>query len=300
MQPEAVEPFDNLEDLYKVYKPHLFSIAYRMLGSISDAEDMVQDLFISIYGFLTDNINNMKAYLSKMMINRCLNELKSARKKRVTYVGIWLPEPFVKQTEHNLLETIERHDTISYAFLVLMDKLTPLERAVFILREAFVYEHHEIGEMFGKSEVNCRKIFSRVKKKMNFISEKDTLPVNQFKEKQMVKSFITALTKGNVQSLVDLLTEDVVFISDGGGKVSTAINPICSKKRVLALLSAISLKRFPESLAQRVEINGRQGILLIKKGIPTGVICFEWEPQTMFIQRIYFIVNPDKLQHILL
>jgi RNA polymerase sigma-70 factor (TIGR02957 family) len=299
MQTYTIETADNLEDLYKSYKPYLFSIAYRMLGSRSDAEDMVQDLFISIYGYLNDNINNIKSYLSKMMINRCLNELKSARKQRITYVGSWLPEPSVQLVEHNPLESVERHDAISYGFLILMDTLTPLERAVFILREVFAYEHSEIGEMFNKSEVNCRKIFSRVKKKVNLSSEKNkVLLTHSIEEKQLVNRFISALANGNIQSIVDMLTEDVILIADGGGKVSTAINPIYSKERVLIILNVIALNRFPESKAQLVEVNGQQGILLTREGIPTGVVCFEWEPQTMTVQRIYFIVNPDKLQQI--
>jgi RNA polymerase sigma-70 factor (TIGR02957 family) len=298
MQTHTIEPIDNLEDLYKSYKPHLFSIAYRMLGSRSDAEDMVQDLFISIHGFLNDNINNIKSYLSKMIINRCLNELKSARKQRITYVGNWLPEPFVQLID-SPLESVERHDAISYAFLILMEKLTPLERAVFILREVFAYEHSEIGEMFNKTEVNCRKIYSRVKKKVNVSSEEnEVLSMPPIEEKEMVSRFISALTNGNIQSLVDLLTEDVILVADGGGKVSAAINPIYSKERVLVILNALSSNRFPESKAQLAEVNGQQGILLTKEGIPTGVICFEWGSQTMIIQRIFIIVNPDKLQQI--
>ncbi|MCU6792288.1 RNA polymerase sigma-70 factor [Paenibacillus sp. WQ 127069] len=292
-------PIDNIEDLYKTYKPHLFSIAYRMLGSRSDAEDMVQDLFISVHGYLNDNIINIKSYLSKMMINRCLNELKSVRKKRISYVGNWLPEPTVQFIEHSPFESVERQDTISYAFLILMEKLTPMERAVFILREVFAYEHSEIGEMFNKTEVNCRKIFSRVKKKVDLSSEKNEwLLTHPIEEKELVNRFISALANGNVQSLVDLLTEDVILIADGGGKVSAATNPIYSKERVLDLLNVLSLNRFPESQAQLVEVNEQQGILLTKDGLPTGVICFEWDAESMTIQRIYIIVNPDKLQHL--
>jgi RNA polymerase sigma-70 factor (TIGR02957 family) len=293
------QPTTSMEDLYTTYKPHLFAIAYRMLGSRADAEDMVQDLFISIHGHINENIHNTKSYLSKMMVNRCLNELKSARKKRISYVGNWLPEPTVQLGEDRPLESAERHDTISYAFLILMDKLTPLERAVFILREVFAYEHSEIGEMFNKTEVNCRKIFSRVKKKVEVSSAKQASPSTRLvEEKELVTRFISAISHGNIQSLVDMLTEDVILIADGGGKVSAAIHPIYRKERVLKLLSALSQSRFPASKAQLVEVNDQPGVLLSQDGVPTGIICFEWDNQTMTIQRIYIIVNPDKLQYL--
>ncbi|MDR6879971.1 RNA polymerase sigma-70 factor (ECF subfamily) [Bacillus sp. 3255] len=300
MQSQTLETTSTtIEELYTTYKSHLFAIAYNMLGSRSDAEDMVQDLFIGIHGSLMDNIQNVKSYLSKMMINRCLNELKSARKKRVSYVGNWLPEPTVHMEEASPLDSIERHDTISYALLVLMDKLTPLERGVFILREVFGYEHGEIAEMVNKSEVNCRKIYSRVKKKVDLSSEKAEIPSSQLRmEKELVNRFIAALANGNVQSLVNLLAEDVILIADGGGKVSAAVRPIYTKERVLIILKALSTSRFPESEAQLVQVNETPGILLTKNGWPTGVICLDWDNAKQTIERVYVIVNPDKLQHI--
>jgi RNA polymerase sigma-70 factor (TIGR02957 family) len=300
MEASTLEPLDNIDHLYKTYKSHLFAIAYRMLGSQSDAEDMVQDLFIGMYEWRHDTaINNMKSYLSRMMINRCLNELKSARKTRTTYVGSWLPEPSVTAADNNPLNSMERQDTVSYAFLVLMEKLTPVERAVFVLKEVFAYEHKEIAEMLNKSEVNCRKIFSRVKKKVDLSAADNEMSITYpVEEKRLVSQFINALTNGNIQSLVDALKEDVVFIADGGGNVSAAINPIYNKDRVLRILNALGASRFPETLAEQVSVNGGQGILLTKDGAPTGVIGFEWDASTLNIKRIYLIVNPDKLQHI--
>ncbi|MDR6554149.1 RNA polymerase sigma-70 factor [Paenibacillus qinlingensis] len=294
------QPISSMEELYVTYKPHLFSIAYRMLGSRSDAEDMVQDLFISMHGSHNENIHNMKSYLSKMMINRCLNELKSARKKRISYVGNWLPEPTVQLNEDRPLESVERHDTISYAFLILMDKLTPTERAVFILREVFAYEHSEISEMINKSEVNCRKIFSRVKKKVEDSSENNEMTTHHpVEEKELVTRFISAISNGNIQSLVDMLTEDVILFADGGGKVSAAVHPIFTRERVLKILNALSSNYFPETKATLVEVNDQPGVLLTKDGKTTAVICFEWDAPTKTIQRIYAMFNPDKLQHVI-
>ncbi|MFD2614880.1 RNA polymerase sigma-70 factor [Paenibacillus gansuensis] len=300
MQSNTVVPtLTTIEELYKTYKPTLFAIAYRMLGSKTDAEDMVQDLFMNMHGVVNDNIQNYKSYLSKMMVNRCVNELTSARKKRITYVGNWLPEPDVQPIGQCPLECVERQDTVSYAFLILMEKLTPLERAVFILREVFAYEHREIAEMFNKTEVNCRKIYSRVKKKVDASNIKDEiLSSHLHEEKEMVSRFIAALSNGNVQSLVNLLTEDITFIADGGGKVSAAINLISSKERVLTILNALSSKQLPGSELHLVEVNQQPGIMITNDGYCTGVICFDWDVNTMAIQRVYLVVNPDKLQHV--
>lgn len=168
-----------------------------------------------------------------------------------------------------------------------------------ILKEVFAYEHREIGEMVNKTEVNCRKIYSRVKKKLDASNNKDeTLSSHLHVEKEMVSRFVTALSNGNIQSLVNMLTEDVIFIADGGGKVSAAINAVYNKERVLTILNAFSSSQFPASKAQIVEVNCQPGILITKDGISTGIISFDWEIQTMTIQRVYLIVNPDKLQHL--
>ncbi|MDQ6423462.1 RNA polymerase sigma-70 factor [Paenibacillus sp. LHD-117] len=225
--------------------------------------------------------------------------VKISTKKRISYVGNWLPEPTVQLIENSPLDRVERQDTMSYAFHILMDKLTPLECAVFILREAFAYEHHEIGEMLNKTEVNCRKIYSRVKKKVDASNEKDEmLSLHLHEEKEKVGHFISALSNGNIQSLVNMLTEDVIFIADGGGKVSAAINPIYNKERVLLILNALSLKLFPTIKAQLAQVNHQPGVLITKDGISTGVICFDWDIRTMAIRRVYLIVNPDKLKHL--
>jgi len=286
----------NLEDLYTNYKPLLFSIAYRMLGSVSDAEDVVQELFLSLQQLERGQIQNMKAYMTKMVTNRCLNILNSAKRNREIYVGPWLPEPLMQRLDDDPLNKLEREETISYAFLVMMDKLSPVERAVFILREAFQYEYSEIANILEKSEVNCRKIFSRVKQKVGQLSP-ELIPAEE-SEQKLVTKFISALTGGNLDALLSLLTEDAVFITDGGGKVRAAINPIFSQSRVMALLARISAKFFPETMAHLTTINGRAGVLLSRDGRPTGTICFEWEKHSLKIKRMYLVLNPDKLKHI--
>ncbi|PTM59438.1 sigma-70 family RNA polymerase sigma factor [Desmospora activa] len=154
----------QLEQLYEHYQSLLFGVAYRMLGSISDAEDIVQDVFLSLQQQEIDKISHVKAYLIKMTTNRCLNLLGSARHKREEYVGPWLPEPLLDQQQP--ADIIERNESISYAFLVLMEQLSPIERAVFILRESLGFEYEAIADILDKTTSNCRKIMSRAKRKL--------------------------------------------------------------------------------------------------------------------------------------
>nr|WP_257350656.1 sigma-70 family RNA polymerase sigma factor [Pseudalkalibacillus decolorationis] len=154
----------GLDTLYKSYQPFLYSIAYRMLGSVTDAEDIVHDVFLRL-NVDNDQVKDLKAYLAKMTTNRCLNYLNSARKRRETYEGPWLPEPQVNEPDLPL-DKVVTDETVSYAFLVMLDQLSPVERAVFVLREAFAYDYKDIAEMLQKTEVNCRKIHSRAKRKL--------------------------------------------------------------------------------------------------------------------------------------
>ncbi|SFJ78441.1 RNA polymerase sigma-70 factor [Thermoflavimicrobium dichotomicum] len=286
----------KIESLYQTYKPLLFSIAYHMLGSVSDAEDVVQECFLAVYQLDEDTIRDMKAYLSKMVTNRCINLLKSARKKREVYVGEWLPEPLVQDVKHGPQDQVECEETISYAVLILLENFSPPERAVFVLREVFGYTYREIASILERSEASCRKIYSRLKQRMQQLDPAtDSIKIKH--EGKRVKEFINALVDGKIEKILELLTEDVVFISDGGGKVKAAINPIVGRSRVLALLGGIA-KRFVHIEAHLQMINGQVGILFIRENEIVAVMCFDMDPKTERFQKIYFVLNPDKLKHI--
>ncbi|MFT9848962.1 RNA polymerase sigma-70 factor [Aneurinibacillus sp. REN35] len=284
----------ELDTLYKTYQPFLFSIAYRMLGSVTDAEDIVHDLFLQLK-LDTDQIKDLKAHLAKVTTNRCLNFLKSARKRREIYTGPWLPEPRVHQTDLPL-DKIITEEAVSYAFLVLLEQLSPVERAVFVLRQAFAYDYEDIASILEKTEVNCRKIYSRIKRKL-----KNDIPVhleNTERVDILAKTFIKASMTGNFEEFIDLLTEDVVLVTDGGGKVIAALNPIVNKQRVSAFLKGISAKGSFIGELLPVMVNGQKGILQVKEGHPVKVICFELNSKQKNIQRIFIVSNPDKLNHI--
>ncbi|MGG1267675.1 RNA polymerase sigma factor SigJ [Brevibacillus laterosporus] len=290
--------FNNLkvEELYLSFKPYLISIAYRMLGSLTDAEDIVQDTFIKLQGSDIPQINNVKSYLSKMVTNRCINEIKSVRKKREAYLGTWLPEPIVHGQLVDPSEKMIQDDSLSYALIILMEKLSAMERAVYVLRKAFQFEHPEISSMLNITEVNCRKIFSRAKKKIKDLSEKSRIPYQV--QEDHTDRFISALSKGNIQEITDILADNVTFLADGGGKVVTAINEIVSKERVLTLLHAIATKFFTGKTAHVVNVNNQKGIIIVKDGKPIGVFSFVWNPNTHKIHQLFYVVNPAKLQKI--
>ncbi|MEH6892563.1 sigma-70 family RNA polymerase sigma factor [Bacillus sp. JJ864] len=273
-------------------------MAYKMLGSISDAEDIVQDTFLKLQiskVHLTD-INNIKSYVSRMVVNRCINELQSSRKKRETYVGTWLPEPIVQDMKWDPAEKIIQDDQLYYTFVVLMEKLSATERAVYVLKEALDLKHSEIADLLNITEMNCRKVFSRAKKKMNVSFDENSTSYEI--QQEQINKFISALSRGNVQEISAILTSDVTLIADGGGNVATAINQIISKERVLSLLSAIATKFFTGKKAQAVIVNNEPGVLIVKNEEVVGVFSFAWKQNTNQIEQIFYVVNPDKLKHI--
>ncbi|OEH94253.1 RNA polymerase [Bacillus solimangrovi] len=286
---------NEFETIYNTYRSHLFSIAYRMLGSISDAEDIVHEVFLHITQINIEQITDLKAYLSKMTNNRCLNLLQSARHRRETYVGPWLPEPKI-QTLDQPFEKIIKDESISYAFLLLLEQLSPIERSVFVLRETLAYDYNEIANILDKTEVNCRKIFSRAKRKLNGVTS--TSLTNSKQVDLLTKTFIQASVTGNFDQFINTLTEDVVLVTDGGGKVIAALNPIISKQRVSAFLQGIASKGSFYGELQPIIINGQSGVLHVQDGQPLKAIYFALDQTETNIKKIYIISNPDKLRHI--
>ncbi|MFC5528825.1 RNA polymerase sigma-70 factor [Cohnella yongneupensis] len=287
--------------MYRTYKPLLLSIAYRMLGSVTDAEDLVQDTFVTAQQVdeNTNPIRNLKAYLCKTVTNRCIDFLKSARKKREVYVGPWLPEPLVQtyggESTQDPLQTVVLEDTISYAFLVMLDRLTPVERAVFILREAFGYDYREIAEFINKTELGCRKIYSRLNRKIQV--EPTDEPPAPTQSDELVLRFLHATSTGDMESLFAMLAEDIVLYSDGGGKAFAAINPIVSSKRVIAFILGLATKDDGLGEVRLVRVNGQLGFVLSSPtNPPPSVISLEIENNR--IGRIYLVRNPDKLRHL--
>ncbi|TFE26949.1 RNA polymerase sigma factor SigJ [Cohnella luojiensis] len=284
-----------MQELYTQYKGLLFKLAYQLTGSVSDAEDVVQDVFLKVYDVPPDKLAEPKAYLCKMVTNRCRDLHKAARNKREQYFGEWLPEPFLSSAEDSM-ESVVRDDLLSYAMLVLLERLSPSERVVFVLREALGFDYHEIAELINKSEVNCRKLFSRASSKMGLTSEEivHTEAANQ----EWVNGFMAALKQGNMNQILSMLDPNVVLVSDGGGKVSAAVDPIETRNLVAQfLLGPIRQAATIEGAAVRIDqINGQPGIILSSsEGIHTVAML---HIEGNLIRNLYVVRNPDKLKHV--
>ena len=282
----------NKLEVFNRYRPLQFSIAYNMLASAMDAEDMVQEAYLR--WMESAEVESPKAYLSAMVTNLCINHLQSAKVQREEYLGPWLPEPLV--TEHNdPQQAAEQAETLSLAFLVMLESCTPQERAAFLLRQVFDYQYSEIAPMLGKSEVACRQLVSRAKQRIKAHRHRAVVPANS-DHQQVVTQFLQACVTGDMPALINLLDADCVLLADGGGKASTAIYPLIGAEKVALFMIGVTKKAPARSAARIMRINGLPGIVGYVAGQPALVIALEVVDGK--IQSIYNILNPDKLQHI--
>lgn len=286
----------NTETLYNTYRRPLFSLAYRMLGSVMDAEDIVQEAFLA-YDQLPDPsaIHNERAFLYKIVTNRCLDLLRSSAKKRELYVGPWLPEPLIEQGLQNddPSAVYLQHESISTAYLLLLQQLNAVERAVFLLREIFHYSYDEIADMIGKSIENCRQIFHRAKNSIHY--DPDPIPSISIADGQ-IKDFVNSLLKGDTNKLLDLVSEDVVYYADGGGKVRAAQVPVAGFDLVIRLHINLLQRYEGQYTVSFLTVNGLPGIRIQVTDGAQHVYSFAFNNNR--IQTIYSVANPDKLRHL--
>ncbi|WP_253735683.1 RNA polymerase sigma factor SigJ [Paenibacillus sp. FJAT-26967] len=289
-----------MEDLYNDYQHLLISIAYRMLGSLADAEDIVQDVFVDAEPHGLAHIENRKAYLCRSVTNRCINYLKSARKRREVYVGTWLPEPLVTTSEGDPMDTVVKQESITYALLVTLEQLNPAERAVFILRETLHYTYKEIAEVLDRTEGGCRKLCSRAKAKLAVPWEQPSsaLSPRTEQEEKFVELFLHAVSSGRFDECLSMLTREAILYTDGGGKVRCALRPILGTQRIQALWSGIAPRGYFEGHMLPVYVNGRRGFVLVRAGRPVMAVSMQWTPEQDRISKLFIVSNPDKLHRI--
>jgi RNA polymerase sigma-70 factor (ECF subfamily) len=277
------------------YRSLLFSIAYRMLGSVADAEDMLQETFIRWQQSTEDTIRSPRAFLVTIVSRLCINHLQSARVQREEYVGQWLPEPIVTDAGSDPFGIIKVDESLSMAFLLLLERLTPIERAVFLLREVFEYEYSEIASVLGQSEVNCRQILRRARQHVTTLRPR--FETSEQKQNDLLQSFLKAVETGETEGLVALLSNDVVLHSDGGGKAAAVPNPVRGAGNVARGILG-GLRRFvPKTLVRRlVRINGEPGVVNYLNGKPHSVLTLDAAGGR--IRAIYVVTNPEKLSHL--
>ncbi|MFF0829381.1 RNA polymerase sigma-70 factor [Brevibacillus sp. NPDC003359] len=287
-----------MEDVYREYKSLMFSLAYRMTGSVTEAEDIVQDTFLALAGTDIQDIHHVKSYLCKAVTNRCLDLLKSARWKREQYVGEWLPEPMVDASATNdPLHTVIAEESVSYGLLVLLENLSPPERAVYVLRTALDYEYSEIAAMLEKTEAGCRKLFSRAGQKLKDAGYQGAAPQSN-RSTRLVEQLMHAISKSDAKVLIGLLTNDSVLVSDGGGKVKAAIRPIFSDERIAAFWLGVWPRWTSHATVQIRSINGQDGVLVFSEGKLKMILQIMVNEEEDRIKHVYMMVNPDKLVHL--
>jgi RNA polymerase sigma-70 factor, ECF subfamily len=273
-----------------------------MLGSIMDAEDCVQETFLRWHHACeigeAEAIQSPRSYLCTIVTRLCIDVLRSARVQRETYVGVWLPEPLVTAYQPGASTdpeaSVEQSESLSLAFLRLLEYLSPLERAVFLLRQVFDFEYDEIAKIVQKSPENCRQIMRRARHNLAEHHHHYNVPPQQ--RELLTYQFIQACTTGDMQGLLNVLADDVVMHSDGGGKVHAALKPIYGSAKVARGLLGLMRKVPPGVTSQLALVNGQPGILSYLDGAPYAVLAFSLANCRM--QEINFIVNPDKLRGI--
>lgn len=277
--------------VFESHRDHLFGVAYRMLGRASRAEDIVQDAFLRWREVDPDTVSSPKAYLTTVVTRLCLDELKSARARREEYVGPWLPEPLVATRAEDPAWTAELADSLSMAFLVMLETLTPVQRAVFLLREVFDYDYAEVAGLVDKTEAHCRKIAQRARNRVT--EHEPRFDASRAEQERLVERFFAAVEAGDMEPLETMLAEEAILYSDGGGKVTAAQRPIYGADRITRFMLGIADKVPEGTELHFVEVNGQPGVLATVDGRPHSTWAFH--VQDGRIQRIFVVLNPDKL-----
>jgi RNA polymerase sigma-70 factor, ECF subfamily len=281
--------------VYEALRPLLFSIAYRMVGSASEAEDIVQEAFLRFHRESSEGteIESPKAWLSTVTTRLAINHVQSARVRRENYVGTWLPEPLLTEIETEGARHADTADSLSMAFLVLLESLGPIERAVFLLREVFVYGYDEIATIVGKSEDNCRQIAVRARRQIE--AKKPRFEASRKKREELSRRFFDAVVAGDTEGLIRLLASDVVAYGDGGGKAPAFPRPVHGREKVARLF--LRAKRLDVASVHHVEVNGQPGALLLD---PEGrlVVVLSLDIADGLVQTVRAVSNPDKLRHL--
>jgi RNA polymerase sigma-70 factor, ECF subfamily len=268
-------------------RPAMFALAYRITGNRADAEEIVQDAFLRLHGAEPkDAVRSLKAYLATITARLSLNRLRDQHARRETYLGEWLPEPLVTEDEPGI-----RAEDVSFALLVLLERLSPLERVVFVLRSAFDLTFDEIASAVSRDAAACRKIFSRARS--HVMEERPRFTVDRERHRAMLRLFAETVRDGDTAGLISLLDQNVVFHGDGGGKALASRKPVTGNEAVAQFLIAVTRTLPQDAVADVVELNASPALVLKAGGRPRVAILVETDGERIYA--IYGISNPDKL-----
>jgi RNA polymerase sigma-70 factor (ECF subfamily) len=277
----------SMDKAFSELRPQMIGLAYRITGSRAEAEDIVQDAFLRLHDSEpNDPIRSVKAYLATITARLSLNRLRDMRAHRESYVGEWLPEPILAGDEPGL-----RAEDVSFALMVVLERLAPIERVIFVLHNAFDLSFEEIGEIVGRNAAACRKAFSRARERV--LAERPRFEVNRARHRAVVKSFLEAARGQDIAQMVALLDENVTLHGDGGGKAFAIARPIVGAENVARFILAVTGRRVANTQAELTEINGMAGLVVKAGGRVIVAIMVESDGER--ITRIFGVSNPDKL-----
>jgi RNA polymerase sigma-70 factor (TIGR02957 family) len=283
-------------ELFEAHRDLMFAVAYRMLGTIADAEDAVQDAWLRWSAEPRSDVGSPRAYLCKIIANTALNRLRSARARREAYIGPWLPEPLLTAAGPDAEERAELAESVSVAMLVVLESLTPDERAVFVLREVFGFSHAEIGSTLGRSPASVRQIAHRAREHVQ--ARRPRFDVDWDQQREVTERFLAAAAGGDIDGLMTVLAPDVTLVADGGGKARAPLRPIMGADKVARFMVAIARRPYmgvdiADMTVVPAEINGALGTLITADGRPVTALTLVAAGGR--ITAIQLLANPDKL-----
>jgi len=283
-------------DVFEANRDLMFAVAYRVLGTITDAEDAVQDAWLRWSAARREHVADQRAYLARVVVNTALNRLRAARARREAYVGPWLPEPLLTEAGPDPAERAELAESVSMAMLVVLESLTPDERAVFVLREVFGFSHAEIGEALGRPDAAVRQLAHRAREHVQ--ARRPRFDVDWNQQRAVTERFLAAAAGGDIEGLVSVLADDVTLLTDGGGKAKAALRPITGAGKVARFMAGIATRPYmgiavSAMSVDAAEINGAPGTLISAGGHPVAVLTMAVADGR--ITAIQLLANPDKL-----